>query len=510
MAKATLKRSGSDQPSANKIPSREKVVVEFPGSASQVTYLADFLQDVIDASASNIAILDESRRIVLVNDSWRSFADEIGLSDEKHGVGKKYPEVCRKTVFSSKETDGIAAGLRQILERRSTEFQMEFCCEAFSEPVWMLIHAAPLRHGAPDGSLAIMICQDNISSTKDSFETLENTEEFLRSFFEPASVLPWEADAKRHSFTHVGVSKTDTLGYLADEWLKPAFWISHIHPKDRRSIAAEYTRLLRTENRFQLEYRMIAKDGHIVWIHDMITVQRQCGKPVSVRGFMIDVSERKQSEETLNVLGGRLIAAQEEERRRIARELHDDLNQKIALISIELEQLGLNMGTSAAGLVDRVIGLQKKTEEISGDIHRISYELHSSKLEHLGLAAAINGFCKDLSQSRRLTIDFRDDRTPVELAKNIKLCVYRVAQEALQNAVKYSGASRIEVTLKKSAAALKLVVTDNGCGFDTASDAMTRGLGFISMKERLFLVSGKLRVISKRSHGTRIEATVPL
>lgn len=225
--------------------------------------------------------------------------------------------------------------------------------------------------------------------------------------------------------------------------------------------------------------------------------------------FPIDVAERRRTEETLVNLSGRLINAQEEERKRIALELHDDLNQRMALLSIELAQLGqrIQKPRSLRQLIRR---LQTKSQEISGDIHRLSYRLHPSKLDHLGLAAAVESLCEELSASRRLKVEFRRKGFPAAIPKDIRLCVFRIAQESLRNCIKHSGALKARVVLEKTEGAVRFRVSDDGCGFDTKSDAMKKGLGFTSMRERLRLVGGELRVCSQPLNGTRIEIWVPL
>ena len=212
-----------------------------------------------------------------------------------------------------------------------------------------------------------------------------------------------------------------------------------------------------------------------------------------MHGFMIDISERKRAEEALKYLGSRLIAAQEEERKRVARELHDDLNQRMAVLSIELEQLGQKIQKNNS-LRKRLHKLQLQAQEISSDIHRLSYQLHPSKLDHLGLAAAVKSLCDELSlvQSGKLRIHFHQSGLPADLPKDTTLCIFRITQEVLRNCVKHSGAESAQVVLTKTDHAIRLSVSDNGCGFDTRSDLMEKGLGFISMQERLRLVGGEI------------------
>jgi signal transduction histidine kinase len=225
---------------------------------------------------------------------------------------------------------------------------------------------------------------------------------------------------------------------------------------------------------------------------------------------VIDLTERKAIEHKLMHLSGRLITAQEEERKRLARELHDDLNQRIALMSIELEQLGQTASNLGGGFHARLQNLQRRAQEISTDIHRMSYELHPSKLDHLGLVPALRSFCRELSVSRRVHVDFTYSGFPVDLTPEKTLCIFRVAQETLQNAARHSGSPTISIHLAKTPESIELVVTDRGCGFDVNSREMTGGLGFTSIRERIRAVDGRMQISSNPGRGTRISVSIPI
>ena len=242
----------------------------------------------------------------------------------------------------------------------------------------------------------------------------------------------------------------------------------------------------------------------------MVSVIRHNGRPKLLRGFMIDLTDRKATEDQLRHLSGRLITAQEEERKRLARELHDDLNQRIALMSIELEQLGQIASNVGGGFNTRLEKLQRRAQEISTDIHRMSYELHPSKLDHLGLVPALRSFCRELSISRGLHVDFTYDGFPADLSPEKTLCIFRVAQEALQNAAKHSGALRVNIHLAKTAVSIELEVSDSGCGFEINSKEATGGLGFTSIRERVRAVEGRIQISSSPGKGTRISVSIPL
>ena len=220
--------------------------------------------------------------------------------------------------------------------------------------------------------------------------------------------------------------------------------------------------------------------------------------------------ERHRAEEALQSLGGRLINAQEEERRRIARELHDDLNQGVALLAIQLEHCRLNPPKSAQAIGQRMEELWKNARDLSGSIRALSHRLHPSILDSLGLAAATETFCQELSRAHDLEIEFVDHNIPPTPNKEIALCLYRVIQEALHNVVKHSHAKHARVELSSDAQALRLSIVDSGTGFEIGSDRNRDGLGLISMRERLRLLKGELSIQSQPSKGTTIKAYVPL
>ncbi len=189
-------------------------------------------------------------------------------------------------------------------------------------------------------------------------------------------------------------------------------------------------------------------------------------------------------------------------------ELHDDLNQRMAILSIELEQLGKIM--KPKNLNRHLQSVQARAQEISADIHQLSYKLHPSKLDHLGLAAAVKGLCQELSSKGELQVEFEQDGFPANLPEEVTLCVYRIAQEALRNCVKHSSALTARVTLHNTGEEIHLTVADTGRGFDVDSQAMKKGLGFTSMQDRLRIVGGKMQIRAHPRCGTHIEVSVPV
>ncbi len=211
------------------------------------------------------------------------------------------------------------------------------------------------------------------------------------------------------------------------------------------------------------------------------------------------------SQEDSRRLAGRLIAAQEVERSRIARELHDDLSQKVALLAMDIHQIGLS---EAPGMRGRAKIMAERAAEIGTDLHNLSHELHPAKLQLLGLVKATQFLCRDLAGRHRLDIDFVHDRMPSNVPPDPALCLFRIVQEALQNVVKHSGARSATVKLSGSPESLQLEISDSGGGFDTSK--LGGGMGLLSIRERVNFLDGQLSIRSTPGMGTRIAVRVPI
>ena len=261
-------------------------------------------------------------------------------------------------------------------------------------------------------------------------------------------------------------------------------------------------------DRYSLEKRYTRKDGAQFWGRLNVSMWRDGdgGEPPLVFAFVEDITERKLSELALASVSRRLIEAQEQERLRISRELHDDIAQRVALLAIELQQL-LEEPSEARG---RIAKLQKQTAEIAADIQSLSHELHSAKLQFLGLAAATKSFCQEFGTQQKVKIDFRTDDLPTVLPPDMSLCFFRVLQESLRNAAKHSSVRHFEVRLWGASSEIHVTVSDSGVGFDKEEAARaSRGLGLISMEERLKMLNGTFSIESRPQHGTRIHARAP-
>ncbi len=218
-----------------------------------------------------------------------------------------------------------------------------------------------------------------------------------------------------------------------------------------------------------------------------------------------------ESAEHIRDLAGRLMTSQEEERRRIARELHDGVSQELAALSITVAALEAGLPESTApDRRQQLARLQRRTAEMVETIRHLSHELHPGVLQYAGLAAALRNHCRELEREGDLTVTLQADGGLETLPADVALCLYRVTQESLRNVVRHAKASRVQVTFARDGSALTLTITDDGRGFDLAEGRARGGLGLISLDERARLVKGRLTIDSQPERGTQVRVVVPL
>jgi PAS domain S-box-containing protein len=335
---------------------------------------------------------------------------------------------------------------------------------------------------------------------------LQSREELLKIFVKhvPAAVAMldrdmrylqvserWCADFSLDSSQILGRSHYEIFPDMPDRW-------KQIH---RRALAGETLRA--AEDRWD-------REGGTTWLRwEIRPWQSLEGVPGGILIFSEDITHRKNAEEALLGMSRKLIEAHEQERTRIGRDLHDDVVQRLALLSIELEGVQQDVPDAASELRTRIGAVRDQTTQITNDVQLLSHELHSSKLEYLGIVGAAKNFCKEFSERQKVEIDFQSHDAPTALPTELSLPLFRVLQEALSNATKHSGVKRFEVRVWGSTGEVHLTVSDLGAGFDTEAAMKSSGLGLTSMQERLRLVQGELSINSQPKGGTTIHARVP-
>jgi PAS domain S-box-containing protein len=338
---------------------------------------------------------------------------------------------------------------------------------------------------------------------------LRESEERFRLVANTAPVMIWMSgsDKLRTYFNQPWLKFT---GRSIHEELRNG-WAAGVHPGDLKTSFETYINAFDRRETFEMEYRLRRHDGEFRWVFDRgVPRSNPDGSFAGYIGSCIDVTERKLAEEALSAVNRRLIEAQEQERTRIARELHDDINQRVALLAVNLSTLKRDLPDAANVARQGIEQTEQQLAELGSDIQALSHDLHSSKLEYLGLAAAAKGFCTEFSERQKVEVHFHSDELPKVLPPEISLCLFRVLQEALQNAMKHSGSACFDVSLGEGLNEVQLSVRDSGRGFDVDEAMHGRGVGLVSMKERLKLVDGQLFIDSRMQQGTTIRASVPL
>src|SRR3984885_11319502 len=282
-----------------------------------------------------------------------------------------------------------------------------------------------------------------------------------------------------------------------------------VHPDDRASLRQTINGALEGDGQYETEYRVISADSTVRWIAGRGRIEFDYyGKPRQLRAISIDITERRRGEDETRDLNGRLITAQEDERARLARALHDDVTQRLALLAIDAGRREKGLGDTVAGQAMRSI--RHDLVQLSEDVHALSYALHPAILEDLGLIEALKAECARFGAIEGIPTSFRATGDIDEPTQALSLCLYRIAQEALRNVARHSGASSVELELRAVGSKLELAVEDNGVGFDPTRKQARPSLGLAGMRQRLFLVDGELLIDSAPGNGTSIVALGPL
>ena len=339
-------------------------------------------------------------------------------------------------------------------------------------------------------------------------EALRDSEERFRLIANTAPVMIWMSGADKQ-ITYLNQTWLDYTGRPLDTVLGQRR-AQVVHPDDEARSREVYEKAFEQREAFQLEHRLRRHDGEYRWVATAGVPRYDVdGSFVGYIGTGVDITERKLAEEALATVSQKLIEAHEEESIRIARELHDDINQRLAVVSMSLNHLKQSPSAAAADF-ERIEEVRRLVADLVSDIQALSHDLHPAKLELLGLEAAAAGFCEELSTRHGITIDVHFENVPQALPPEISLSLYRVLQEALQNVVKHSVSGHARVSLSGRIDTLTMAIQDSGAGFDPREAMRGRGLGLTSMKERLKVVGGQLSIHSQRGRGTTIHAVAPL
>jgi PAS domain S-box-containing protein len=462
--------------------------------------------------------LTEAQRLAgLGSWQWDARTDTVIWSEELyrlHGLDPNLPAPPFKdfpSLFTAESWDRLQSAVKALKTGTSYELDLEI---VGSDPTtkWVVARGEPLRDA--DGQIiGLRGTVQDITARKQAEQAQGESEDKLRLILDSTAEAIYGIDLEcRCTFCNPACLRL--LGYdHADELLgKNMHHLIHQTRGDGTPFPVEECRILRTTRTGEGDH----VDDEVLWRANGTSFpaeywcypQRKGREVVGTVVAFFDITARKLADAALAGVSGKLIEAQEQERRRIARELHDDIGQRLALLGIGLAQLQQSSSNPSA-FPGRIGELQMQTSEIAADVQSLSHELHSSKLQYLGLAAALKGFSQEFSEQQKVEVDFKTHDLPTPLSPDISLCFFRVLQEALHNAAKHSGVRHFEVRLWGTPDEIHLTIADSGVGFDVEAAKASRGLGLISMQERLKLLNGTLAIESQLQRGTTLHASVP-
>ncbi len=355
----------------------------------------------------------------------------------------------------------------------------------------------------------------DITQGKQAEEMLRHNERLYRRLLESAADVIWTLD-KNLCFTYVSPSVTRLLGYTPAEMKKLLFdnLVVSPHPEKARSILQQEFFSMASDDRFRstpLELQLLSKGGAPVWTEQNITMLRDAsGRPEALLGVTRDITGRKQTEEQLRALSTRLQHVREEERRMIAREIHDELGQVLTALRMDASWL-------AARVPKALKPLSRKAESMTGmidtaihSVRKLCSELRPAVLDDLGLIAALEWQVQEFQKRSGIQCNFLSSREDFELAPEVNTAVFRICQEALTNISRHAGASEIDVALGEQEGELILKIRDNGRGITTRELADPMSLGIMGMQERALLLGGEVRIEGGSGRGTTVAARIPV
>jgi PAS domain S-box-containing protein len=354
---------------------------------------------------------------------------------------------------------------------------------------------------------------------------LRETAERFRFIADRAPVMIWTARPDT-SLDYLNTTCAEFTGRTLEQ-LSDEGWLDSVHPEDLDRCRQTYEPAFEARTPFLMEYRVRHADGSYRWLLAKgVPKYGADGRFAGYIGCDLDITERRtaedrvresraaleQSHREIQHLAGRLIEAQDTERARIARDLHDDVSQQLAGVSIAFSALKQRLGEYRVSeeLQQELVDLQQQTLTLARNIRQLSHDLHPTVLRHLGLEKALISYCGELERLHGVVMWCGAEGDLASIAPDAGLCVYRIVQEALRNVVAHAGASRAEVRLFRRDDVAEITITDDGRGFDANAPESRQGLGLVSITEQAKLAGGRIRIEAGVNQGTRVHASIPV
>jgi PAS domain S-box-containing protein len=507
-----------------------------------------FARSTIDALPQHIAVLDEKGTIIATNKAWNDFAGSNHALMHTVAEGANYLAVCERAAgANSEEAAAFAAGIRDIINNEREEFSLEYPCHSSSESRWFNGRVTRFQS---EGPTRIVVSHENITARKRAEEELKRNEEWLRAIF--AASRDGILVEDNEQIVYVNKSYARLFGYDDPAELVGRHVSDLISPEDEARLldfGRQRTRGDLTTSSYEFKGRR--KDGTPVDVEASVAIATFAGH-VYITTMIRDIAERKQAEEALrdahhklerrvaertaelaNInqalqseirertrteearqqLLGQLVTAQEDERRRISRELHDQMGQHLTGIMLLVQSMRDSCQWETS-LKMRFQQLEEVAHQLAQEADTLAWELRPTALDDLGLQVALGHYVEKWSERSQLPVEFHSaGLSEQRLPPQIETAIYRVVQESLTNIAKHARASCVSLILERRGDDVSTIIEDDGCGFDVeatlGAPARERRMGLLGMQERVALVGGALNLESTRGVGTTIFIRIP-
>jgi len=467
------------------------------------------LQQTLDSLSAHIAIIDESGEIIAVNEAWRGFARTNGEDPGTVSEGANYLRACESaTGLNSEEAAAFAEGIRAVLSSQQESFEMEYPCHSPTERRWYIGRVTPFFCNEKPWAV---VAHENITARKLAEEALQDQKVLLETILGQAADAIIVCDAEgRFTFANAAAKEMaliDPEGTTLD--VAPQVWGLAHYPDGGRIPLEEWSipRALRGQTTVGRETRMIRPEGgHCNFLISAAPLKNAEGEIVGAVAGLLDITERKRAEEERDRLRAKEIEArsQREERRRIARDLHDVVLQDLAGALQSVRLIHLRSRGTALDLGEELQALRRATLGLRSAIYDLRLEKERPFVKSVESLVELN---RQLTPERGISLMIEDD-FPARLPAEVSVELLRVLQEALTNARRHSRATSVEVSLRMEGEAVLAGVFDDGRGFDPSSTRA--GVGLSAMRERADALGGEIEVESRPGEGTKVRLRIPL
>jgi PAS domain S-box-containing protein len=476
--------------------------------------------NIFSSLKAEIAVIDRAGVIIAVNESWRRFACENGITDLSRVLpGVSYLDVCRRSMGDAPEAGLTLRGITQVLARAVDEFTLEYPCHSPDAQRWFELSVTPLEQD----SGGAVVCHSNITRRMEMERELKRSEQYYRALMDNTldtisilredGTLAYANQALRHN---VGYAPEELIGRNVFEY---------VHPEDVTRVKEALQRAVCQPGEPQrIEFRNRHKEGGWRFIESIgislldnpalggvvISSRDNTARRVAEEALREKDAVLERTNEKLQTLAGHILSAEEEERRRISRELHDDMNQRLAVLAVDLGACVRQAPALALeDLQARLRSIQQAIADVSESIRLMAHRLHPAVLDDLGLTVALRSYCEEFTRRHGIRVRFVHRRVP-QLDSEVRTGLYRIAQEALWNVAKHAHARRAVVAITSRPECVRLRVRDWGVGFDPNAPGPRRSLGLISMEERARILGGTFAMLSSAGKGALVTVDIPL